>query len=265
MNRNTMEKYRRRLTELGARVQGTAENLEEQARMATGGQAHGNLSNAPMHLGDLGTEVYLQELNATLLENEEHIRDEIAIALQRIEEGTYGTCANCETEIIEERLEILPYTRYCAPCSEQLNSGVPVNINIGRPHSGKATADPFDHSPQREKPVNLTDDAPSTNIEPRTIDQGDVHAVGTPGGGTAIGGLAGTNIGEGNPDDTDLDDAMGSGNFDVAIEEDPEDEVGFSGPSGGAVGGTPAGKRTTGGKTRRGIAPKEPGDSPTGQ
>jgi hypothetical protein len=39
----------------------------------------------------------------------------------------------------------------------------------------------------------------------------DVHAAGTPGGGLAAGGLAGTNIGDGDPDNADLEDAMRSG------------------------------------------------------
>ena len=93
--------------------------------------------------------------------------------------------------------------------------------------------------------------------------EADVHAAGTAGGGTAEGGLAGTNIGEGDPDNADLDSAMGSGNHDVAIEEDDEDTIAYSGPSGGAVGGTPAGKRAVGGKTRRrGIVPSEDPDLP---
>jgi hypothetical protein len=88
-----------------------------------------------------------------------------------------------------------------------------------------------------------------------------VHAA-----GTAVGGLAGTNVGEGDPADTDLEDAMGSGNFDVAIEELNDEKIAYSGPAGGAVGGTPANRRAVGGKAHGGIAPQpEPGDSPTGQ
>jgi len=34
-----------------------------------------------------------------------------------------------------------------------------------------------------------------------------------------------------------------------------EDEDAYAGPSGGAVGGTPANKRASGGRTERGIAP----------
>jgi hypothetical protein len=80
------------------------------------------------------------------------------------------------------------------------------------------------------------------------------HAVGTPGGGAASGGLAGTNIGAGDPENADLEAEMGSG---IAEQEENEDKGGppFAGPGGGAVGGTPAEGRAKGGRVRHGIAP----------
>jgi hypothetical protein len=92
---------------------------------------------------------------------------------------------------------------------------------------------------------------------------GDPHAAGEPGGGTEVGGLGGTNIGEGSPDDVDLERAMGSG-----LADDDVDEEGppYAGPSGGAVGGTPAQRRSSGGNVHRGLAPGEShrGDSTIG-
>jgi hypothetical protein len=76
----------------------------------------------------------------------------------------------------------------------------------------------------------------------------DTHAAGTPGGGTATGGLAGTNVGHGDPDDAALEAALGSG-----IHDNSEVEGGppFAGAAGGAVGGTPAEKRSKGGRSAR--------------
>jgi len=54
----------------------------------------------------------------------------------------------------------------------------------------------------------------------------DVHAAGTPGGGMAAGGLGGTNAGNGDPDNADLEDAFGSGVHDTAGEEaNDNDEI----------------------------------------
>jgi hypothetical protein len=70
----------------------------------------------------------------------------------------------------------------------------------------------------------------------------DSGAIGTPGGGLAAGGLAGTNAPDGKPDECLLEDAMAFGQDDRAGDEQQAGEP-QSGRSGGAVGGTPAGKR----------------------
>ena len=41
-------------------------------------------------------------------------------ALERIDEGTYGECMACESEINSRRLEAVPWTRYCLRCQERL-------------------------------------------------------------------------------------------------------------------------------------------------
>ena len=124
-----------------------------------------------------------------------------------------------------------------------------MNLNDGRPAGWGSTL---------EHPAALANQRRSGEGSPTTARRvnsattaDDVHAAGTPGGGSAVGGLAGTNTGDGDPDNEPLEDAMGSGNYDVAAEADePEKEDGYAGPSGGAVGGTPANKRSVGGRTR---------------
>jgi RNA polymerase-binding transcription factor DksA len=266
MNKRKRESYRKQLQELSMRLSGDISALEDQTRTPTGGQAAGNLSNAPMHLGDLGTEVYLQEMNATLLENEEYLRGEVLAALERIDQGTYGACENCGRKIVEERLDLLPYARHCTPCAEMLQSGRDINLNEGRPRNAADTYNPYDDraaAAMRGTDYTSQDVAGDGPVQTGAgrRNRRDVHAAGTAGGGTAEGGLAGTNIGEGDPNNADLEGAMGSGSHDIAIEEDNEDTVAYAGPAGGAVGGTPAGKRAVGGKKRRGgIVPGEDPD-----
>jgi RNA polymerase-binding transcription factor DksA len=242
--------FRDLLTDLARRVGGTAAALEEAARTPTSGEAAGSLSNVPQHLGDVGSEVYAQELNATLLENEAFIRSEVDDALDRLDNGTFGTCENCRGPIPEERLEALPYARFCTPCAERLQAGKAVNLNDGRPAGWGSTLEhPAALAAQRRSGEKSPTTAPRTDGV-RAEDE-DLHAVGTPGGGTAVGGLAGTNVGDGDPADAALEEAMGSGNFDVTDEGDrPAIEDAYSGPAGGAVGGTPANKRSVGGRAR---------------
>jgi RNA polymerase-binding transcription factor DksA len=264
MTKKRTEQFRRILEAMDGRVRGDLQSLEEQARTGLGGEAGGNLSNAPMHLADLGTEQYMQELNATLYENEEYIRLEIRDALGRFDRGTFGLCERCGQAILEERLEVLPYTRYCTPCSAEVADGAPVDLNAGRPEGGLGDYERRHGAGERKDASTLEDrDQPFTDAAPdHGDDHDDIHAAGTAGGGSAIGGLAGTNIGEGDPDDGDLEEAMGSGNYDQELEDDHEDTTSYSGPSGGAV----ADLRASGGKTGGGLAPRPgPGESPVGQ
>lgn len=256
MTSKKREQFRRILEALDGRVGDDLKSLEEEARTGLGGEAGGGLSNAPTHLADFGTEQYMQELNATLLENEEYIRLEVRAALGRLDRGTFGRCERCGREVMAERLEALPYTRYCTPCSAEIADGAPADLNVGRPERGLG-----DFEPRHDV------DAPFTGEGDQGMDdREDIHAAGTAGGGTAIGGLAGTNLGEGDPDDGDLEGALGSGNYDQALDDDSKDTTAYSGPSGGAVGGSVADLRATGGKTGGGIAPRPgPGESPFGQ
>ena len=44
---------------------------------------------------------------------------EITAAEDRLTGDTYGTCQGCKTRIPVERLEILPYVRYCVRCQQR--------------------------------------------------------------------------------------------------------------------------------------------------
>ncbi|CAM5357716.1 RNA polymerase-binding transcription factor DksA [Streptomyces alboniger] len=45
---------------------------------------------------------------------------EIDEAFARIDDGTYGICLGCSEPVPAERLEILPYTRYCVTCQRRV-------------------------------------------------------------------------------------------------------------------------------------------------
>ena len=140
-----------------------------------------------MHLGDLGSATFDQEIDATTMENEEYLLEETVAAIGRVDAGSYGTCENCTQAIIPERLDTLPYTRYCTACSAELHDGKAVNLNTGRP-------------------------GPRVGLA--TATGSDSHAAGEAGGGTAVGGIGGTNTGHGDPN-AQIGPATGSGDFDA--------------------------------------------------
>ena len=126
MTRAELDHFRRRLLVLKKRIGGTLSELEEEALRPVGGESAGGLSDVPVHPADMGTDNFDDELDLALLENEQQLLVDIDDALARIKAGTYGRCENCHREIPRERLEALPYARYCVECAEKLETVVRV-------------------------------------------------------------------------------------------------------------------------------------------
>ena len=47
----------------------------------------------------------------------------VRLALERIDEGSYGDCLQCGSPIGEKRLDALPWTPYCINCQEKIENG----------------------------------------------------------------------------------------------------------------------------------------------
>jgi len=114
---NTIEtdRFRETLLEQRKRVEAAIQNLHDE-HPGTLVEDSGEETAYDNHLADTATETYDRELDYTLEENSEHVLAEIDAALKRIEEGTYGTCTNCDRPIAVERLEALPWATLCIDC-----------------------------------------------------------------------------------------------------------------------------------------------------
>jgi RNA polymerase-binding transcription factor DksA len=120
MTKAELDGYRTSLTTLQNRHNGDISHLADEALRRAGGGAAGNLSNMPIHMADLGTDNFEQELSLNLLQNEEQVLEEISAALDRIDQGTFGRCEECQAEIPKARLQAVPYARYCVECARRL-------------------------------------------------------------------------------------------------------------------------------------------------
>ncbi len=49
---------------------------------------------------------------------------EIAGALHRVEQETYGVCMECEEPISSKRLDAVPWARYCVQCQESISTRI---------------------------------------------------------------------------------------------------------------------------------------------
>lgn len=67
---------------------------------------------------------YNRELMFSLSDTERNTLLQIENALRRMDEGTYGRCANCGRDIALPRLEALPWARFCVDCQELAEKGM---------------------------------------------------------------------------------------------------------------------------------------------
>ncbi len=122
MTKTELNRFRQRLLAMGKRIQGDFSAVADDALRRTGGEASGNLSNAPYHLADLSNDTMEHEVAVGLLENQSQLLEQIAAALQRVDAGSYGECQECGKPIPSERLDAIPYTPYCVKCAAQVQA-----------------------------------------------------------------------------------------------------------------------------------------------
>lgn len=59
------------------------------------------------------------EVEESIVHSNELLVGKINLALQRIEEGSYGRCSECDGEIAAERLEAKPSVSLCTSCQQK--------------------------------------------------------------------------------------------------------------------------------------------------
>jgi DnaK suppressor protein len=75
-------------------------------------------------VADMAVESYTKEFIFGKSSGDRHILKMISDALNRIEDKTYGVCANCENPIQPKRLEAVPWARHCIQCQGLLEKGL---------------------------------------------------------------------------------------------------------------------------------------------
>jgi len=73
---------------------------------------------------DRANNAYNRELMFSLSDTERTTLLQIENALRRMDEGSYGRCANCGQNIHILRLEAVPWARFCIDCQELAEKGM---------------------------------------------------------------------------------------------------------------------------------------------
>jgi DnaK suppressor protein len=72
---------------------------------------------------DMAANAYTKELLMSMSTNDRQLLQSIDTALDRIDDGEYGKCANCGQPIQEKRLEAVPWARHCIRCQDMIERG----------------------------------------------------------------------------------------------------------------------------------------------
>ena len=119
MKKSEMKPYKEMLLLLRARVRGDVSAMAS-AALKKRSDASGDLSSMPIHMADVGTDNFEQEFTLGLMENDGATLGQIEAALERIEDGDYGSCVECGGRIPKMRLNVIPYTAHCVKCASKL-------------------------------------------------------------------------------------------------------------------------------------------------
>jgi DnaK suppressor protein len=117
MKKSDVLAFKEKLHSLRARLRGDVTTMAQVALRKSG--MEGSESNGmPIHMAELGSDNFEQEFTLSLMETEEGTLELIDAALGRVEDGTFGRCAQCEGVIPKARLNAIPYTPVCIKCAE---------------------------------------------------------------------------------------------------------------------------------------------------
>lgn len=118
--------YRKKLENEKDQVKKTIKEMEDNTlfgnttKHTSEKYSSGELSSVDNHIGDIGTDVYMHDMDNSLINHEKYVLNEINEALDKLSDGSYGICTNCHQKIEQERLDIIPETTLCSSCAKEI-------------------------------------------------------------------------------------------------------------------------------------------------
>jgi DnaK suppressor protein len=115
INKKTLARFKKILLKEREQIIGEVKQIYESSKEV--GQ------DGIQDIGDEAANIYNKQILLSLNENERTRLMEVDESLDRIANGTYGICEECEGPIGLKRLEVRPVAKYCVPCLTKLEKG----------------------------------------------------------------------------------------------------------------------------------------------
>jgi RNA polymerase-binding protein DksA len=117
------EHFRHALLEEKQRVEHALATLRDEHSGSLDDEVDEVAATSDNHVAETASATLGREIDYTLGENSGQVLADIDSALQRIDDGTYGTCVSCGQEIARQRLEAYPTASLCIDCKRRAEGG----------------------------------------------------------------------------------------------------------------------------------------------
>ena len=111
--------FKKQLNDIKEKLLGEIRQVSEDALKHSSGEVPGGASGYSFHMADAATDTYDREFSVGLASNNRELLYEIADALKRIDEASFGVCESCKGVITKTRLKAIPYARHCLKCQRE--------------------------------------------------------------------------------------------------------------------------------------------------
>ena len=112
MNKKKLDHFRSQLESIRSELLGDVEKSNQNIKKSETGQM--------ADISDHAANTYNRQLEGELGEQEWQKLKQVDVAIEKISEGDYGVCTQCEDSIPEARLKVVPYTEFCTQCLSEI-------------------------------------------------------------------------------------------------------------------------------------------------
>jgi len=110
--------YKKLLLDKSEELVGDISQISEDTLKKSQKDASGDISGYTFHMADVATDNYDREFSLGLASKERGVLFEINHALQKLQEGKFGSCELCKKPISQARLKAVPYAKLCLKCQQ---------------------------------------------------------------------------------------------------------------------------------------------------
>ena len=118
LNKKALEEFKKLLIKRKEEINEEINHISSDTLKQSQKEASGDISGYTLHMADVATDNYDREFSLGLASNERDILCRIDAAIQKIKDGSFGFCEDCDKPISKTRLKAVPYAKLCIKCQE---------------------------------------------------------------------------------------------------------------------------------------------------